>query len=499
MADIWVVEPGASGGVGATGMHIMRAAVASAGHRVTLVRNVRRRRGAGTQGDMFGGTEVGDSLPPGRPDAIYVSLLYVRQMLRLPQMFRWLGVPARASERSDNDPLVVFGGQAMIAPEPIAPMADIIAFGDGEITAPAIAGWLDDGGRGAALDRAEMAQGVGYYVPARQTPDDVVVRRVESSVIMPTPIAAGTAERRRSYLVEAARGCASKCAFCPIGWAGGTYREAAPEAVVEAAARVRAARVNVFAPDYASIRHAGDIERRLVERGCRNSGVDSRIDRALAEMEAGAAPRQFAFGIEGPSERLRRAVGKPLATDMIERTMARLQDHRCRWYVILGLPGETDEDITEFRDLVERVCERRSQSLDVTLTLLQPVPHTPLEGVDGHWPRRSWERAMGLREWAQSLVGEDRRMRVLFSQPKGKDRHDQDTAMQRADRRMADVLLDYPMSRWREGCEAEGIDVDRLLDPIEDASTTPWRHMRPGQSDAARAAGLRAYWRRLAA
>ena len=54
-------------------------------------------------------------------------------------MLRLAGMPRCAAERTDRHPLVVIGGAVtFVNPEPLAPFADVIAAGEGEVLVPGV-------------------------------------------------------------------------------------------------------------------------------------------------------------------------------------------------------------------------------------------------------------------------------------------------------------------------------------------------------------------------
>ena len=83
-------------------------------------------------------------------------------------MLRLAGLEPRASMRHWQDPLVVIGGAVtFVNPEPLAPFADLIAAGEGELLVPSIIEAIADVGtrdRPALLER--LATERGCYVPS---------------------------------------------------------------------------------------------------------------------------------------------------------------------------------------------------------------------------------------------------------------------------------------------------------------------------------------------
>ena len=80
----------------------------------------------------------------------------------------------RSEARTRHDPLVVIGGAVtFVNPEPLAPFADVIAAGEGEVLIPALMTAL-----GAAADRGDLLRRLaaerGFYIPSFY---DVQLRR----------------------------------------------------------------------------------------------------------------------------------------------------------------------------------------------------------------------------------------------------------------------------------------------------------------------------------
>ena len=79
-----------------------------------------------------------DSATPLRDfDMVAFSVSFENDYLHVLKVLRLAGIPLRAKDRTDRDPLVVLGGAALfLNPEPLAPFADLIAVGEGEALVP---------------------------------------------------------------------------------------------------------------------------------------------------------------------------------------------------------------------------------------------------------------------------------------------------------------------------------------------------------------------------
>jgi hypothetical protein len=476
MARIYIVEPGPTGGPGAMGAAILSASLVAAGHECLVVR---LSAAGSSQPSMFSRRcHVRDASMLPRPDAWFVSCVYVRQWLALRDTLERCGVAPLTADRLPGDPVVAFGGQVMISPAPISDFADLVALGDGEATGVEIAGLLDEG-----LGRLEIMGALsgrrGFWAPSLEPRGRLA--RAEIGAYTVRDVRPGT---HGSPTVEVARGCRSRCAFCPIGWAGGAYREADRGQVAAFLARHRGAKINAFAPDYSSVSWSLDLTRQITSAGCKQSGKDARLDAALRDLKAGAAPRSFSFGVEGLSERLRAAIGKPLEIGRVVDTMAKLDGVRVvKWYLIFGLPGETPADRDEFYGMFEAARRVYSGRLELTLTHFQSVPHTPLQWAANHFDAEGYQWVMDLRS---SLAASDTgpKGRTMCNRPKGRSLHTHDAWLQRSGREVSRYLMGdggrvttatIRRDNWGKKAAKSGVPGPaEVLGAIRPGAWTPW-------------------------
>lgn len=504
MRPLYVTEPGSTGGVGAMGMRILFASLQRAGFAVRRVRF--DKAPPAEQGELFAPAmaTVRDCSGLAEPSAWFVSLLNARQFWELPDMFRRMNLPLMAGDRLVHCPLVVFGGSAMINPEPVADFADLIALGDGEVTGARIAELLARGASKIDVLR-ELHGAPGFWAPPMG--DAPLVRVNAGQIAEPlVPPEDGSANR---HAIELARGCKFRCAFCPIGWASGRYVEASIEDVRERLRRLRGKSVNLFAPDTSSVSFADSVDAAAVEAGCRNTSRDARVVPTLARLRAGATARPYSFGVEGLSERLRRAVGKPIGDDELVATMAELERagvRNVKWYMILALPGETDEDGAAFLRLLSAVREVYTGRLDLATTHLHGLPHTPLQWCDGHYSDAADARLVGIVEQAKAwnIAGREpggkRGCEMWFQNWTKRATHDSDGYLYRGGREASRAIVDADSvaARVKDGRWRANVDVEASLAGRDVAAPLPWDHVDVGISKRAVAAGWAAYGRRMA-
>jgi radical SAM superfamily enzyme YgiQ (UPF0313 family) len=327
--------------------------------------------------------------PVGEFDVIAFSVSFEWDYVNVLTLLRLAGVPAYAAERSPRHPLIVIGGAVtFVNPEPLAPFADVIAAGEGEVLVPGLRRALSE-----ASDRADLlrllATERGFYVPSFYDPhyDDAgtltgyTVRpgaeaplpvrkaalKVTDAVDPPaTGIFTPDTEFGSRFLVEVVRGCANLCRFC---WAGYNYlpvRAFPTDRILQLAREARAHASRVGLVSIALCDHP-DIERilaSLLEMGYAISPASLRLDdltEPIVRVLHQSGERTITIAPETGSDRLRRVINKTVTNDeILDRADLIFANgiENLKLYYMLGLPTETDDDLVAIRDLTLQIRDR---------------------------------------------------------------------------------------------------------------------------------------------
>lgn len=333
------------------------------------------------QGLLLGETS---HLEAGRFDFIGFSISYENDYVEVPGLLLKAGLAPLAADRKGSFPLVIGGGFTMSTnPLPIADFVDAVVVGEIEPVADSLVDTLEDAKlRGLAKDRLlRMLDAIpGVYVPAV---GERPVRRIWSSTedMAPEPGIQPGSHFRDMFLVETGRGCGRGCHFCA---AGNLYRpvrtRSGKDILALAGDAPRVGLVGTAVGDHPELQSI--LERLAGEN--RGIGIASlrpdQIRPEIAALLVKGGIKTIAIAPEGGTEALRTRIGKPLRDTVVSGAVEMLAAAgiaNVKLYFMIGLPGETDEDVDAIVDLVARIAGLRGKTrLTVAAGPFVPKPHT---------------------------------------------------------------------------------------------------------------------------
>jgi radical SAM superfamily enzyme YgiQ (UPF0313 family) len=448
--------------------------------------------------------------PVGDFDIVAFSVSFEWDYVNVLTLLRLAGIPSYAAERSLRHPLIVVGGAVtFVNPEPLAPFADVIAAGEGEVLVPGLRRAV-----AAAVDRPDLlrllATERGFYVPSFYEPhyaaDGTLARyTVRDGVDAPLPVrkaalkvtdavdppATGIftpdTEFGSRFLIEVVRGCANLCRFC---WAGYNYlpvRAFPTERILELARNARTHSSRVGLVSIALCDHP-DIERilaSLLEMGYAISPASLRLDdltESIVRVLKASGERTITIAPETGSDRLRRVINKTVTNDEIldraDLIFANGIDN-LKLYYMIGLPTETDDDLVAIRDLTLEIRDRMMKygkakgqvgRIIGSVNPLIPKPGTAYQWLPMEAPASVDRKIKRLRSLTADIDN------VFFNIKS--ERHSYFQALlSLGDRRVAPVIAAAERNgqNWRAAVDEVGIDGDFYIfrDRTADAML-PW-------------------------
>ncbi|MBN1884988.1 MAG: radical SAM protein [Candidatus Krumholzibacteriota bacterium] len=304
-----------------------------------------------------GGQTIETGAPIAGADLLLVSVSWEEDYVNLVRILAGAGIePLR--ERRTVGPAIIAGGAAVSGnPYPVSAIVDAVVLGEGERPIAGLCRAVEETAGAGKNGLLETITGIEGVMPAGgrgrfARPADPG-SFPHSAVLSPQTAFPGV------LLVEIARGCPGRCAFCLATALYGAYRPMPRErfaAILDLAAGKsnRAGLVSTAVaahPDLAGLVNEAQARGMVPAFGSLRA---EDIDGETAGLIGGAGARSVALAPESGSERLRALIGKRVA-DVVYLDAARLLAaagvRRFTLYLLVGLPGEgnkTDEETDRF-------------------------------------------------------------------------------------------------------------------------------------------------------
>jgi radical SAM family uncharacterized protein/radical SAM-linked protein len=469
-------------------------------------------------------------------DILGFSLSYELGATNILEMLDLARIPLTAAERASGGyPLIFAGGQTATSnPEPYADFFDFIVLGDGEELLPEIGLVLEEG-KAAGLDRTalllDLAQVPGVYVPEfygaqpdgavlplRNDVPERILRRVATPIpaysIGLVPFVETVHDR---LVIEIRRGCTRGCRFCQPGMLTRPARDVEPEAVVDAIEKgMKATGYDEFSllslscSDYLALPAVGvEIKNRLKDENISLSLPSQRVDRFdenIAHIVGGLRQGSLTFAPEAGTQRLRDIINKGLTNEELLNGIKTAWEqgwNKVKLYFMIGLPGETDEDVIGIADTIrwlQQECRgkgRRGINFNLTISNFTPKPHTPFQ-----WHSVSTTEFQRKQQLLRNELQQIRGLKVNYTDVRISAMED---FVGRGDRRLAPVIkqawelgagmdswwesLDTAFAAWQQAIANAGLagqyrKVDSGEWGIQNAdilnSPLPWDHIDSG-------------------
>ena len=448
-------------------------------------------------------------------DMLGFTLQYELSYSNIVNMLDLAGIPVLAAERGDEYPIIYGGGPCAYNAEPIADIFDFFMLGEGEEmvheTMEVLKEWKRDGKRSKRELLEKLVKIGGIYVPSfydvsynedgtvkNITPNNPnapkkVLKRVMkdfNGTYAPDTIIVPFGEVIHDrVMLEVMRGCLRGCRFCQAGYIYRPQREREPDTLLGLAKSLLSCSgydeislSSLSTSDFSGLPKLTDGLLKLTEEKKIGLSLPSlRIDNfSLELMEKVQKVRKtgITFAPEAGTQRMRDVINKNITEDnIIESTKLLFAGGwtNVKLYFMIGLPGETDEDVKGIPALAGRVLdqyfaipkEERAKNINITISSSSfvPKPFTAFQWV-GMNPREELIRK-------QRLIKENvpsKRIRYTY--------HDNKTSylegvFARGDRRLCSAIIKAVEKGCKFDAWGEFFDFDKWIEAIEECGLDP--------------------------
>ncbi len=477
-------------------------------------------------------------LPLGSCDIVAFSVSFENDYPNLVRILELARVPVLAANRTRFDPIVLIGGAiTYINPEPLADFADVMVIGDGEEAAYAyIDRYLADQGLDREHHLARTRSLPGMYVPSLQTaspgdqaepPDSgpagagcdapdagtapdagcdapdaemenvpagrIAKQQVRDFEDYPAHSAVLTPDTEFGdmLLIEISRGCPRRCRFCAVSYVYPKFRALKPGTILDVIRSKNATlaregkeglkAVGLVSSAMCDYPHLDELCAGLEETGLRVGVSSVRVDLvpdSLLKLMLKTGLRTMTIAPEAGSERLRKAINKPISSEEILTGARRILEKgikHLKVYYMVGLPTETDADIEELIEMTRRLarlqreCGEPGGRLRLSINPFVPKALTPFQWSPMASPKEVRRKLNRIQKALRGTAGVDVKHESLKSAYF-------EAILSRGGRELSGFLVETARrdGDWKRAAAELGMDTSRYLGDMADLRTLPW-------------------------
>ena len=476
-------------------------------------------------------------------DFLGITMGYEMCYTNVLQLLDLSGIPLKAADRTEEDPIVIGGGACAYNPEPMAPFFDLIYIGEGETSYDTLFDAYK-ANRAAGGTREDFllaaAKVPGIYVPAFYdvsynedgtiasfapgrpgVPEKVDKQlvldmengydRLESPVV---PFIKATQDR---VTLEIQRGCIRGCRFCQAGMIYRPTRERNVETLKESA-RTMLQRTgheeislsSLSSSDYSELKELvtfliDEFDGKAVNISLPSLRIDAFALDVMSKVQD-VKKGSLTFAPEAGTQRLRDVINKGLTEEDILYGAGQAFEggwNKVKLYFMLGLPTETEDDMKGIAHLAEKIAERYYEipkdqrngkvQISVSTSFFVPKPFTPFQWASMFREEDFIEKAKVVKEEIRAQLNQ-KSIRYHWHEP---DVTVLEGFLARGDRRCADVILSayqkgalydawsetFRYDLWKEAFRETGVSLEFYT--MRERSTEeilPWDFIDAGVS-----------------
>jgi radical SAM superfamily enzyme YgiQ (UPF0313 family) len=188
------------------------------------------------------------------------------------------------------------------------------------------------------------------------------------------------------HLVEIQRGCPNRCKFCAAPVIYHPFKQFSKESIISAIdfGLPHRKKIGLIGGDVLAHPHFEDIAEYIHSRGATFSPSSVRADRITertARLLKISGHRTITLAPEAGSETLRKAIGKNISDERFVEAVQTLSEQgikQIKLYFMIGLPGETENDIKKIAGLALRLKGAGAQKITVAINPFVPKKNTAL-------------------------------------------------------------------------------------------------------------------------
>lgn len=339
--------------------------------------------------------------PVGDCPVIALSVAYEGELGTMLQALELAGVPVFREDREGGRyPFILCGGPLTFSnPVPLAAYVDAVIIGEAEDVVHQVFDVLLSTHDRAQRER-KLAEIDHVWVPGLHGEALPPVAKARDELLPAyAQIMTPDTELSDMFLIETERGCSRGCQYCVMRRSTNGGMRLAPIEKILSIIPDDAKKVGLVGAAVSDHPKIVELVNTLADQG-RGVGLSSLRPDRLTDAFVGALKRggyrTLTTAMDGPSERLRAMLERHAKVKHLERAAALARAHQMqtlKLYLMVGLPGETDEDIDECVAFVTQLSKVNPIALGIApfvskrKTPLDGLPFAGIEVVEGRLDR----------------------------------------------------------------------------------------------------------------
>lgn len=374
--------------------NIYRTAMSSLGYNI-LYNLINEREDTWCERIIYPNTKSIESNTPSKYfDIISFTLQFEEDYFNVLEMLKDSGIPLKRKDRGADDPLIIAGGPCATAnPKPLSDYIDLFIIGEGENTINELLNVYQENQK-KNLEKFLDIEGI--YIPEYENKAKItLIDDMDDTYHITQPVMSRSDDENyqsifnNSIMLNVSRGCTRGCRFCMAGYIYRPTRQTNWKKLIDLAVENRThTGLNKITLIGAAVSDYSDLEKLIegLEReGFQISTPSLRIESITYETLRTLKKSGLKTITLAPEsiDHLRKVINKNILEEKIFTVIkdAIELDFNIKLYFLIGIPGETTEDIRELCEYMKKIANMHNNPKRVKFSVnpVIPKPHTPLQ------------------------------------------------------------------------------------------------------------------------